>query len=73
VVRALAKRPVLLLADEPTGSLDAQSESLVMKLLRRAAGEGTAIVLVTHTDRVAAAADRRFCLESGVLTEETGS
>lgn len=58
VIRALIKRPAVILADEPTGSLDAESETAVMALLRRAADAGSGVVVVTHSRDVAAMADR---------------
>jgi len=59
VARALANEPGLLLADEPTGSLDVENGDRVLDLLRRVNGErGTTLVLVTHDERVAARSDR---------------
>ncbi len=71
VVRALINSPALLLADEPTGSLDRESSRRVMELLlelnRR---ENVATVMVTHAESVAACADRVFNLTEGRLKEE---
>jgi putative ABC transport system ATP-binding protein len=59
VARALANEPALLLADEPTGSLDSEAGRAVLDLLERVRGDrGTTIVLVTHDAGVAARADR---------------
>ncbi|MCU0840288.1 MAG: ABC transporter ATP-binding protein [Thiobacillaceae bacterium] len=59
VARALAHRPRLLLADEPTGNLDAANAVQVMALIARQVGEqGCAALLVTHSERAAARADR---------------
>ena len=59
IVRALANQPRLLLADEPTGNLDSQSGNEVFRLLQEMSREtGVAVVLVTHDDRLACAADR---------------
>jgi ABC-type lipoprotein export system ATPase subunit len=69
VVRALAKRPAVILADEPTGSLDAENERSVMTLLRRAAEGGSAVVVVTHSSEVAAFADRVVRVEDDALVE----
>jgi putative ABC transport system ATP-binding protein len=68
IARALVVEPALLLADEPSGSLDAATGEAVDRLLfdlvdRR----GAALVLVTHSDRLAAACDRRLSLEGGRL------
>ena len=68
---AFAAQPPLILADEPTGSLDRATGQKIVQLLREAATSQQATVLVvTHDDRVAAQADRRFVIEDGVLTEQ---
>ncbi|MHC4915884.1 MAG: ABC transporter ATP-binding protein, partial [Planctomycetota bacterium] len=70
VVRALINRPRLLLADEPTGSLDrTASESLVEMLTDLHGGGETALVVVTHSERVAEGMSRRFRLADGRLEE----
>lgn len=59
VARALVHRPRLVLADEPTGNLDADSAAEVLALLRaQLARDGAAGILVTHSQRAAATADR---------------
>jgi putative ABC transport system ATP-binding protein len=55
---AMANDPPVLLADEPTGEVDRQAEDRVLELLRGRAGRGKAVLVVTHSDSVAAAADR---------------
>jgi ABC-type lipoprotein export system ATPase subunit len=67
VVRALVNDPPLVLADEPTGNLDAESGAAVLELLRRVADEGRAVVLVTHERDAAAMADRVLHLRDGLL------
>jgi putative ABC transport system ATP-binding protein len=67
IARALAVRPALLLADEPTGSLDSQRGAEVLGLLRRACDGGCAVLLVTHDPAGAAAADRVLRLRDGRL------
>lgn len=62
---ALANDPEVLLADEPTGEVDAASEARVLDLLRTRAEGGTAVVVVTHSPTVAAAADRVIRLLDG--------
>jgi putative ABC transport system ATP-binding protein len=70
IARAFAAQPPLILADEPTGSLDRKTGQKIVELLRAAASQQQATVLVvTHDDRVAAQADRRFEIEDGVLKE----
>jgi len=68
IARALVNEPSLVLADEPTGNLDAESAAIVLRLLRSIADDGRAVVLVTH-DRDAAAivADRVLLLRDGRL------
>lgn len=65
IARALINDPVLILADEPTGSLDAQSGAVVLDLLRSFAGSGRTIVLVTHDPAIARRADRILVIEEG--------
>lgn len=68
IARAIAARPRLLLADEPTGNLDEASGDAVADALFSLARErGTALLLVTHSARLAAMADRRLVLRHGVL------
>lgn len=62
---ALANEPVVVLADEPTGELDSATEQRVLALLRRLATQGAAVVVVTHSAAVAAAADRVIALHDG--------
>jgi len=62
---ALANDPPLLLADEPTGEVDAVNETRVLDLLRRRAEAGAAVVVVTHSPAVAGAADRPVALADG--------
>jgi lipoprotein-releasing system ATP-binding protein len=70
LVRALIGRPSLLLADEPTGSLDAESAGDVVTLLAETAREeGAALVMVTHAEVLAERMDRVLELRLGRLTE----
>jgi ABC-type lipoprotein export system ATPase subunit len=59
--------PELILADEPTGNLDAESAAAVLALLRGAADDGRAVVLVTHEEAATSAADRVLRLVDGRL------
>lgn len=72
VARALVAAPPLVLADEPTGSLDAASADGVLALLRGAAAGGAAVLLVTHDPRAAAYADRIVRLADGLVVAATG-
>jgi putative ABC transport system ATP-binding protein len=67
LVRALMNRPALVLADEPTGNLDAESEALVLGELRKAATAGCAVVIASHSAIVCASADRAIVLSAGRL------
>jgi len=65
IARALANEPTLLLADEPTGSLDSAGGAEILELLRRLHASGQTVVLVTHADEVAKAADRIVRMRDG--------
>jgi ABC-type lipoprotein export system ATPase subunit len=67
IARALVNDPVLVLADEATGNLDATSGATVLSILGELADEGRAVVLVTHEPQSAAAADRVLRLVEGRL------
>ncbi|MCP5397289.1 MAG: ABC transporter ATP-binding protein [Sphingomonadaceae bacterium] len=68
VARALANRPSLVLADEPTGNLDeATSERVLEQFLALVRGEGSAALVATHNERLAAKMDRVVRLHEGVL------
>lgn len=69
---ALANDPSVLLADEPTGELDEVTAGRIMALLRERADEGTAVLVVTHSPDVAAAADREIHLIDGRVADPTG-
>jgi putative ABC transport system ATP-binding protein len=74
VARALASDPALILADEPTGSLDIESGRVVLELLSDAVRRrGVALVLVTHDPLSAARADRRYEIRDGHLRAEVAS
>jgi putative ABC transport system ATP-binding protein len=69
IARALANEPRLLLADEPTGALDAETGAQILALLGRVRDErGTTILLVTNDDAVASQADRVLPLRDGLLS-----
>jgi putative ABC transport system ATP-binding protein len=71
VARALAGRPSILLADEPTGNLDSVNGEAVMALLSELHQEGATICMVTHDPRYARCADRIITLFDGRIIEET--
>lgn len=68
LARALANRPSVLLADEPTGNLDqATAEAVFAELVALVRDHGVAALVATHNDKLAARADRRVVLQDGVL------
>jgi putative ABC transport system ATP-binding protein len=71
IARALANRPALLLADEPTGELDAATGEEILALFSRLNGDGTTLVVVTHDERLAAQAGRVIHMLDGRITSET--
>lgn len=65
LARALARQSRLVLADEPTGNLDAANADAIMRLLARACAQSAAVVMVTHDEQLAARADRAIRLADG--------
>lgn len=70
IARALANEPTLLLADEPTGALDTDGGREVLELFKRLHADGQTILLVTHNDEVAGAADRVVRMRDGRVEGE---
>ncbi len=71
--RALITRPMLILADEPTGNLDSQNSSEVISLLKTASKRyQQTIIMITHNRSIASAADRVLQVSDGVLTDLGG-
>ena len=70
IARALANEPTLLLADEPTGALDTDGGREVLELFKRLHADGQTILLVTHNDEVADAADRIVRMRDGRVEGE---
>ncbi len=73
LARALVREPGILVADEPTGALDSATGAAIVELLAQVADRGTAVVVVTHDDDVAARFARRIRLRDGVATEHQES
>ena len=69
IARALILDPCLILADEPTGNLDPQNREIIVSLLRHEHRSGRGIILITHDEQTAAAADTVLQLEGGILRE----
>ncbi len=70
IARALANRPAILLADEPTGELDARTGAEIIALLSRLNREGTTVVVVTHDEELAGAARRVVHMRDGVIVDD---
>jgi putative ABC transport system ATP-binding protein len=72
IARALVKRPLLILADEPTGNLDTQTGGLILDLLvRRCRDASSAMVMASHSASTRRVADRILRIEDGAIVEET--
>jgi putative ABC transport system ATP-binding protein len=71
IARALAGRPALVMADEPTGNLDTATGASLLELLRELHRDGTTIVIITHDHEVAAAMERRIEIRDGRIIGDT--
>jgi putative ABC transport system ATP-binding protein len=71
IARALAGRPALVMADEPTGNLDSATGAAILDLLRELHREGTTIVVITHDQEVAGSTDRRIEIRDGKVIGDT--
>ncbi len=67
IARALVKNPKMLLADEPTGSLDSHNEKIIINYLRSIADQGTTVIIVTHDSAVANVSDRIINMKDGKI------
>jgi putative ABC transport system ATP-binding protein len=70
IARALANRPALLLADEPTGELDAKTGAEIISVFQRLNADGTTLVVVTHDEELASAARRKVHMRDGKVVDE---
>lgn len=70
IARALSTNPSVLLADEPTGSLDSKSGAEIMGLFKELHNQGKTIIMVTHDKDVAGYAERRILFRDGVVVDE---
>lgn len=73
IARALANKPAIILADEPTGELDAKTGSEIIALFERLNADGTTIIVVTHDDDLARTARRRIHMRDGVIVDDDAS
>jgi putative ABC transport system ATP-binding protein len=71
IARAIVKRPMLILADEPTGALDSETGQEVMHLFSKIHRQGQTLVVVTHDPEVAAWAERRIVFKDGQVLSDT--
>ena len=69
IARAMMRKPEVLFADEPTGDLDDQNTKLVFRVLREAADQGAAVMVVTHEGEAAGYADRVYRMDAGELDD----
>ncbi|HEX2850079.1 MAG TPA: ABC transporter ATP-binding protein, partial [Acidimicrobiales bacterium] len=67
IARALAGRPQIVWADEPTGNLDSETAAQVMGLLRELHADGLTLILVTHDPAIGDAAPRRIVMRDGEI------
>lgn len=70
IARAIAARPPIILADEPTGNLDSKSGSDVMHILRQLHCEGRTVILITHDNHIAETAERIVRISDGKICED---
>jgi ABC-type lipoprotein export system ATPase subunit/ABC-type antimicrobial peptide transport system permease subunit len=71
IARALANNPFVLLADEPTGNLDAKSAEEITELLKKIAAQGRLVICVTHSEKMASNCTRVIKLEDGGIVADT--
>jgi putative ABC transport system ATP-binding protein len=70
IARSLANRPAILLADEPTGELDAKTGAEIIELFGQLNRDGTTIIVVTHDEELAGAARRKIHMRDGRIVDE---
>ena len=73
IARALINKPKILLADEPTGNLDANNAWEIMKLMEEINEQGTTVVVVTHNLEIVKAMKRVITMQKGVVVDDTAS
>lgn len=71
IARAIAAKPPIIMADEPTGALDSKTGQHVLEILRQLYREGTTVLLITHDEKIAATAKRVVRLSDGRIVTDT--
>ena len=71
IARALINRPPVIFADEPTGNLDSKTSVEVMKMFGDLNAEGITVILVTHSEEIAAYAKRTIRLQDGLIVSDS--
>ena len=71
IARELVNNPALILADEPTGNLDSETGDSIIDLFRQLNAQGLTIIVVTHNETMAGAAQRRLALWDGHLVNSS--
>lgn len=70
IARALINDPDIILADEPTGSLDSKTSSQILELIKRVASSGKLVIMVTHSEKVAAISNRILTISDGMIVHD---
>ena len=69
IARAIFQQPEIILADEPTADLDDENTDIVIRLLKKTAQSGKAVLIVTHDTAFVPYADMRYIMNAGVLSK----
>lgn len=72
IARAIINKPLVILADEPTGSLDIENENNVINIFREINLQGTTIIIATHNNDIAKGCNTLFLIEKGVIIKKMG-
>ena len=70
IARALANNPEIILADEPTGNLDKENESIIFSLLKKLSLKGKCVIVVSHSDSIKKYADEIIQINNGMIGEQ---
>ena len=67
IARALINNPTIILADEPTGSLDPENETKILKILKKLSDDGKCVIVVSHSNEILRYADKVLKIKDGEL------